>query len=619
MQGQWSFWQRTLCVRLAAAASVILLSACSTMSLEWGNLSTGPQINLHVPPTLTEQLEKSEPCCRSLAELPYQPIDRQGSVDVIIGNDAPSFAFTSGKSRFAAFRLPDWPRPLSIRLDSYSTAEPGGLGNVIPELRGLIFHPVVLILDAQFRVIQRHDGFHSRPECRTNRFFPALSGEFEIDARLAAAAYLVIMTSDAWRNEQGAIVCGATVHGFSPIGKLELTVGSLGFGDGRIAYRGPYSWFGNAHGSDDVGLFSGMFGDAGILLVTGDGIHFVAWTRQGYVERWSVANERIVSVNSDDFSFGGNRLLVIGIAGAVPGEIEYHTFSPQEHSVPATVEAQLQQRIRSGRVVEKLGMAMAEVPPSLNVVESRRPSPAMQRIGDSAMRGGVIVAMPCGICQVGGCTPELLAPCAALFAVGSLVGGVVGIGSEIIDGEASTKPVPDRPEISPPVVVMPGESAAQVAGTHFQQCLTTKLRGVSGGHANSIAPWISQGRRAEVDEIAWEGPADGSASDYRAAQRNGYRFVAETRIEAVDLLAEGLPGQAVTEMPVRLQILGKVRFLDLSRRISRNLPLKWQSDPRGWAEWSANIAGMLEGTLAQACESIARQVVEQTEASWRSW
>lgn len=589
------------------------------MSIELGSLTTGPQISLHVPPALTEQLEKSEPCCRSLAELPYQPIDRQGSVDVAIGNDAPSFAFTTGKSRFAAFRLPDWPRPLSIRLDSYSMAEPGGLGNVIPELRGLIFHPVVLILDGRFRVVQSHEGFHGRPECRTNRFFPALSGEFEIDAPPAEAAYLVIMTSDAWRKEQGAIICGATVHGFSPIGKLELTIGSLGFGDGRIAYRGPYYWFRNAHGSDDVGFFSGMFGDSGMLLVTGDGIHYVEWTRQGYVERWSVANERLVSVNTDDSSFSRNRLLVIGIAGAVPGEIEYHTFSPQAHSVPAMVEAQLQQRIRPGRVVEKLGMATADVPPALNVVESRQPSPAMRRIGDSAMRGGVIVAMPCGICQVGGCTPELLAPCAALFAVGSLVGGVVGIGSEIVGGEASKKTVPDHSEISPPLVAMPGESAAQVAGTHFQQCLTTRLRGSSGNHTNSTASWVSQGRRAEVDEIPWEGPADGAALGYRAAQRNGYRFVAESRIEAVDLLAEGLPGQAVTEMPVRLQIVGKVRFLDLSRRISRNLPLKWQSDPRSWAEWSANIAGMLESTLAQACESIARQIVEQTEASWRSW
>lgn len=613
MQRQWPFaWRKDLLpIRFAAAAClVLLLSACSTMSFEWKDLSQGPQLNFRVPPALTAQLENSEPCCRTLAELPYQSISRQGSLDVSIGKEAPTFAFATGKSRFAAFRLPDWPRPLMLRIDSFATAELGDLGSIISELRGLIFHPQVLLLDEQFRIVDSLADFRPGNECRLNRFFPALSGQFTIDSPPAEAAYLVIATTDALRNEQGASVCGGTIHGYSPIGKLELTIGSLGFGDGRIAHRGSYIWFKDAHGTDDVGFFSGMLASAGDLLLTGDGIHYVEWTRKGYVERFSVPYERIVSVKADSSVPGrGKRLLVLGVAGASADEIEYHSFQVVLDSSPGLAANLIHQRIATTRVVEKLGLSVATLPPAVKVIESMPLSAATKRVGESAKQGGILVALPCGICQTGLCSPEMLAPCAALFSVGALVGGVVGIGSELVRG---TPPEQAVPRLTETASTLP---TAHIAGMPLQQCLTQRLAGA----ATTGTQWTSQGRRAEVGEIAWEEADGNGASRYPGAKRNGYRFVAESRIEAVDLLAEGAPGQTVAEMSVRLKIVGKLSFHDLSRGLRRDLPLTWESDTHPWADWSTNGAGLLENTLARACAAIARQAVEQTEATWRDW
>jgi len=69
-----------------------------------------------VPPDELKALAQAKPCCASLAELPFRPIEREGLIKLEIGSDSPAFVFDSGKSFFAAFRLPDWPRPLALHL-----------------------------------------------------------------------------------------------------------------------------------------------------------------------------------------------------------------------------------------------------------------------------------------------------------------------------------------------------------------------------------------------------------------------------------------------------------------------------------------------------------------------
>jgi len=610
-------------IRFAAALGTMLLSACSTMDVGWDASSTMPRLNFRVPAPLTEQLEKSTPCCKSLSEIAYQPISRQGSLDVKLDNDSPTFEFSSGKSRFAAFRLPDLPRPLSVTVDSFRTAEPGGLARLMPELRGLIFRPVVLILDAQFRITQMIDQASPGNGCIYNPFLPALTTEFEIDSAPAESSYMIVLTDDASRKATGGTVCGGRMNGFSPIGSLEIRLGSLGFGDGQIAYKAPFVWYRNARGSDDVGMFSDMFKNAATLLVTGDGLHFVEWTRKGYRELFSVPNERLVSVNTDAISRRDEReLLVIGLNGIAAGEVEYHTFAATPPACATKVAGLLAPRIEPGRLNEKVGISVAETQPQVSIRQSRSrlSSDVARRIGDSAITGGILVAMPCGLCQAGGCPPEMLAPCGALFAVGAAVGGVIGIGSEIINGGPGEKYAPRLSEaaVEATLPAMRSASVARFAGMPYGQCLAQQFNGSASG-AEIRAEWTSQGRRGEVRNVAWDDKSANENSRYIALQAEGYRYVADVYIESVNLLAEGDAGEALMDMPVNLEVLGHVHFRDLNRQVSRDLPLKWQSDPRMWATWSADVSSVLASTLDQACGELAKQAIEKTEATWKDW
>lgn len=588
------------------------------MDVSWDSSSYKPQLNFRVPATLTDQLRNSQSCCTSLAGLSYQPITRQGSFEVRIGTDSPSFNFGTGKSYFAAFRLPNWPRPLTIGVDSFRAAEPGGLGALIPDLRGLIFRPVVLILDEQFRVTQMVDNFSPGTDCRNNAFSPALRTEFDIDMARAQSTYMIVLTTDAFREKKEGPICGVMLNGFSPIGKLKITSSSLGyFGDGQIAYKAPFVWHQNAHGSDNVGIFSRLFKSPATLLVTGDGLHLVEWASDGYKELFSVPNERIVSVNTDAIGKEiDKKLLVIGITERSTDEIAFHTFFAEGEASPAKVETLLASRLKTAWFTEKVGILAANTPPMVNIREVVLPSAATKRVKDSALAGGIVVALPCGLCQTGLCSPEVLVPCAALFAVGATVGGIVGIGSEIVHGAPAEKPKPDSDEVTASATRSNTEAAfaSRAGGMHFRQCLTKQFL-----HLDRTTPWISQGRRGFVHSIISENAAAGENLPYASWQRDGYRFVAESLIESVNLLAEGEPGQSLVDMQVRLEVKGHIRFIDLTRQIHRDIPLRWQSVQRTWANWNENKAKVLETTLDQACDELAKQVIAETEATWKSW
>ena len=60
------------------------------------------------------------------------------------------------------------------------------------------------------------------------------------------------------------------------------------------------------------------------------------------------------------------------------------------------------------------------------------------RIGQAAAMGAGIVGFPCLICQIG-CTPEVLLSCTALWGVGALLGGTVGVVKEMFS-DSSTQP-----------------------------------------------------------------------------------------------------------------------------------------------------------------------------------
>jgi hypothetical protein len=610
-------------VRLAFTLASVSLYGCSTLDYDWDEKTIMPHASLRVPAEINEELAASPPCCSSLTDLPYQPISRQGKIDVKIGNDSPIFEFDTGKSYFSAFRLPDWPRPLIIQVDSFRTTDPNSLWGLIPIFNQvLIFHPEVLILDDHYRITQTIEQFSYNERCLANGFPSDLNVQFEIGTPPAESAYMVIMTTDTLRKKQITIGCGIKVKGFSPIGNLEVRLLSLGFGDGNIAYKAPYVWYRNAHGSDDVGILSGFFKDSGLLLVTGDGIHYVEWKLKGYVERFFVPNERIISVNTDRTKpQTHNNLLVLGIAGKINNTIEYHTFSGAQSASTDEAKRLIRPRIQPFRFTEKVGMSVAQKPPMMNILEAKVRTDAANRIGESAAAGGYVMAAPCGLCQAGVCPPEVLAPCAALFAVGAAIGGVVGAGSELISGGLAE--TPNLPQLSEAdvAITLPAlktASTSGITGKSFRQCVARHLKQSSRDRTSGNL-WTSQGRRAEVSDVDAEAPAADNRLHYPALRQQGYRFVAEIHIDAVNLISRGISGQSVAEMPVHLQIVGELHFYDLIRNITRDLPLEWEGDSQTWSTLSADTPLVLKAVLDQACNELARKAIEKTEVIWKNW
>lgn len=599
---------------------LIGVTGCATVKYQWPDLTTWPRLEWQVPEQLTTRLEQAPVCCAALSDLPYQSIPKQGRRQVEIGDTSPAFLFDTGKSRFAAFRLPAWPRPLTLGVDSYRTDVPGGLGRLISELRGLIFHPVMLILDEHFQVNQVIDRFQSDDACRSNAFMPALSASLDIETPPEQSAYLVILTSDALRNETGRTLCGGKLHGFSPVGKLDITLGSLGFGDGKVAYKGPFVWYRNANGREDVGVFSGMFREPGTLLITGDGVHYVEWTGKGYVERFSASHDRLVSVKVDSVISGRNNdLLVLGIAGEAAGQVHHHTFATTRASSASEPEALIEQHIGKHWFTEKIGLVMLDTPPAVEILDNKPDSGAAGRIGESAVAGGVVLAAPCALCAAGPCPPEALAPCAALFTVGAAVGGIVGIGNELLGGGLKTVPQPPRIPATAAFDTVPAVQAAfdsLVGGQALQKCILRHLPRNEAGEAGKAA-WSSQGRRADLVQIALDRDHGDTESRYRHLNEEGFSHVVEGHIARLSLVPQGIPGQAVADMPVRLRFEAGFRFIDLYRQRERQVAVGWQTEPHSWSEWSAGDRRNLNESLAEGCNVLARKIVEEAEKAWR--
>jgi hypothetical protein len=591
------------------------LSACSTLDMEWRGLTQRPAIHWRVPPELKVRLDQSPVCCTSLADLPYQTIDRQGRFDLSIDNDSPVFAFDTGKSRFAAYRLPAWPRPLSLDLASYRTTAPGSLARLMPDLGGLIFHPRVLILDKQHQISQVIDDFASVTDCRSNPKQPALRAQGEIDTPSDQSAYLVILTSEALLAQDGATICGGTLHGFSPIGKLALTLASLGFGDGKIAFKGPFIRFKNANGSKDVGTFSGMFRTPGNLLVTGDGVHFVERKDQAYIERFSTPFERIVSVKAESSVAGREPdLLVLGIGGEK--RVDYVTFAADRTTSAAAAERLIRPHISPEWFEERIGLAVADTPPTVKILANVRKSGAGKRIGESAELGGLILALPCGVCAGGFCPPEALVPCSALYAVGAAVGGIIGLGDELLSSGLKTAPQPTSIPETAEVTTVPALQASftsLLGGDALRQQILEQLPPASDATPSSPA-WRSQGRRSNLSPVVLD-PANPDAS-YARLTTEGYHYLVESRIETLSLVPQGEIGQAVETLPVRLRFDAGVRFIDLTRHQVKEFPLTWETEAQPWSAWSALDRRVLDASLGQAREALARRIIETARQAW---
>ena len=96
-------------------------------------------------------------CCTSMAEFKYMPLPLTEEKEVTFGAESPVFVFETGKSFFAAYRLPAWSAPYQIRAEAQ-----GG------DVRRGLFSPSALVLDGDFKVKRQFNvasmsGTNARP------------------------------------------------------------------------------------------------------------------------------------------------------------------------------------------------------------------------------------------------------------------------------------------------------------------------------------------------------------------------------------------------------------------------------------------------------------------------
>ena len=136
----------------------------------------------------------AQSCCATLSDLKYQKLSDQRQTLVEIDDTSQVYQFDTGKSYVAAFELPARVAPYTLGLKSFA------LGDHIDSSH--IFYPQVLILDAQHRVLAKHQlnglratsaTFLETVAAKSWGLMIALDATAVIDT--AAARYAVIYTT----------------------------------------------------------------------------------------------------------------------------------------------------------------------------------------------------------------------------------------------------------------------------------------------------------------------------------------------------------------------------------------------------------------------------------------
>ena len=540
-------------------------------------------------------------CCASLAELPYRPVDPGRSMRIDIDDAAPTVAFETGRSRVAAIRLPDAPRPLVIDVASRQIAGPGIWGQVFLHAlkrKVVVFHPTVHLLDAGFRIVQtlRPEPIGATPCASFSDEAARLWLHFNVEAPPAQAAYLVIATTEADLAVQSDTVCGETGVRYSPVGRLDLRVDGPDFADGRIVLDAPARWH---EGARQLGFWAdlgaGLVDEApGRLMLGEQRLHYLEREDTGLTPRLDLPASRLAAVESR------GRDLVVAAAGPAGGPAAWHTFrlAPRAGvSADAFAEA-LRAQMRPDAVVETVGVAVPAWSATLEVRPAGQDA-SRGHIGDAAATGGVVAALPCGLCQVGGCTPEILASCAAAFTVGATLGGVWAAGRELV-GSIAQRPAAGAAAARAAATAAGVGGPAALGAAALRACLAAELA------QPSATTWRDRGWTAHLQAVPDAGPA-------RAAP------VVETTVTGLTLEVQPFDGgtRPADEAPARLVVAGVVRYV-AAGGAARSQALAWTSDWLTLAQWAGAPAQDLQATWALACRGLAGQALGAGEALWRA-
>ncbi len=176
------------------------------------------------------ELETAAVCCENYQQFYFQPLKPGATDSFTIDRSSPAFLFDGGKSYFKAFSLPAAGKSYFVIVSSYFVDKEKRSGEPY------IFRPVVIFLDADYRVTRKVDNGIVIPISSGNSMNHAtLEMEIAMNPREADERFMIIYTTSALLNQAtnlkvykysyGRIEDNYPVQN-APIGKLQVNLTS---------------------------------------------------------------------------------------------------------------------------------------------------------------------------------------------------------------------------------------------------------------------------------------------------------------------------------------------------------------------------------------------------------
>ena len=194
-----------------------------------GVLASSCAADKPVDPARSE-LETAAVCCERYEQFFFQPLKLGATESVTIDRSSPAFQFEGGKSYFKAFSLPAAGKSYFVIVSSYFIDKEKRSGEPY------IFSPVVMLLDADYRVTRKVDkGFVAPISSGNSMNHATLEVEIAVNPRAADERFMVVYTTAALLNQVTELKVYKYSYGRiedeypvqnAPIGKLQVNLTS---------------------------------------------------------------------------------------------------------------------------------------------------------------------------------------------------------------------------------------------------------------------------------------------------------------------------------------------------------------------------------------------------------
>jgi hypothetical protein len=206
-----------------AALACVALAACARPDGPGGLRDSDLEARARLASTST--------CCKTLSELPWQPLPAGKTLDVTLDEKSPAFDFDTGRSHFAAYRLPETGKPRDLKIAFYPRLGAGMVRTAVL--------PQMVLLDERYETVRTtspSDFVYSAPGWIESAAYNAKLN-FDPGRR---ERFLIIRTTDAYlrRTMPDGIATGYIFLGppdpdwyrlpmagrawFSPVGSFSL-------------------------------------------------------------------------------------------------------------------------------------------------------------------------------------------------------------------------------------------------------------------------------------------------------------------------------------------------------------------------------------------------------------